>query len=53
LFNNVDSSFRGRIFVPLTSPVAPIPDLVTYCPTDYYEIPKMVDPLFEAKQGTP
>lgn len=36
--------YEDKTFVPISKPVTPLPDLSSYDPEDYYEIPKMVDP---------
>lgn len=33
------------MYFPITKPVTPVPDLKSYDPEDYYEIPKMIDPV--------
>lgn len=35
----------SNIFIPITKPVAPLPNQHEYNPEDYYEIPKMFDAI--------
>jgi hypothetical protein len=34
-----------RFYIPITKPVMPFPDLNTYRPEEYYEIPRTYDPI--------
>lgn len=44
-FNFIKIYFNSKMYFPITKPVTPVPDLKSYDPEDYYEIPKMIDPV--------
>lgn len=41
------SRIEGEVYIPISKPVSPLPDLKTHYPDEYYDIPKFFDPIEE------